>query len=145
MITMALAGSDEEYTRLLDRAFSKMPNLVAESSDFAIPTVDSIVQGNKTIIRNIAVISDKARREPADVARYVSKELAVPVNLEEQRLVINGKFTNDDLNKRVRRYFETYVICKECRKPDSHLESAGRGIFNFVCEACGARYGVKHY
>ena len=142
---MAPAGSDEGYTMLLDRAFSKMPNLVAESSDFVIPTVDSIVQGNKTIIRNLSVISDKARCKPAEIARYVSKELAVPVNLEEQRLVINGRFTNDDLNKRVRRYFEIYVICKECHKPDSHLESAGRGIFNFVCEACGARYGVKHY
>ncbi|MCL5430284.1 MAG: translation initiation factor IF-2 subunit beta [Candidatus Marsarchaeota archaeon] len=137
--------SDEEYMKLLDRAFEKMPKLAADVSDFKIPVVDAMVQGSKTIIRNLSVIADKARGDPQNIARYMSKELAVPVNIEEQRLVISGKFTNDDLNKRIRKYFEVYVICKECRKPDSHLEAAGRGMFYFVCEACGARYGIKSY
>jgi translation initiation factor 2 subunit 2 len=137
--------SDEEYTKLLDRAFQKAPSLATEVSDFKVPKIDLIVQGNKSIIRNITVIADKARRSPNDIARYVSKELAVPVNIEEQRLIISGKFREDDLNKRMDKYFEVYVICRECHKPDSHLEIAGRGMFNFVCEACGARYGIKSY
>lgn len=137
--------SDEEYMKLLDRAFEKAPNLAAEVSDFKIPKIDFIVQGNKTIIRNLALLADRARRDPNEMARYMSKELAVPVNVEEQRLIISGKFREDDLNKRVERYFEVYVICRECKKPDSHLDIAGRGMFNFVCEACGARYGIKSY
>jgi len=137
--------SDEEYMKLLDRAFERAPNLATEVSDFKVPKIDLIVQGNKSIIRNLAVIADRARRKPSDIARYVSKELAVPVSAEEQRLVISGKFREDDLNKRMEKYFEVYVICKECHKPDSHLEIAGRGMFNFVCEACGARYGIKSY
>ena len=137
--------ADEEYAQLLDRAFSKMPKLTAESSDFKIPSVDIIVQGTKTIIRNLAAIADAARRSEGDITRYISKELAVPASAEEHRLMISGRFNTDDLNKRVQRYFETYVICKECHKPDSHLEQAGRGMFYFVCEACGARYGIKSY
>lgn len=137
--------SDEEYTQLLDRAFSKLPKLTAEVSDFKIPNADSIVQGAKTILRNLGAIADAARRSEADIARYISKELAVPANVEDHRLTISGRFSPDDLNKRIHTYFETYVICKECHKPDSHLDQAGRGMFYFVCEACGARYGIKSY
>ncbi len=137
--------TDEEYVKLLDRAFSKLPELAAEHSDFVIPTVDSMVQGSKTIMRNVSAMADKARRTVADIARYLSKELSVPVNIEEQRLVMNGRFSNDELNARMHRYFELYVICRECHKPDTHLETAGRGMFYLVCEACGARYGVKNY
>ncbi len=137
--------SDEEYNKLLNRAFEKAPDRAAEVSDFKIPKIDMIQQGNKSIIRNLSVIADRARRNPGDIARYVSKELAVPVNIEEQRLIISGKFRDDDLNKRIEKYFEVYVICRECHKPDSHLDVAGRGMFNFVCEACGARYGIKSY
>ena len=136
---------DEEYNGLLDRAFEKMPRVVADVSDFKIPTVDAFIQGNKTIIKNLVVIADRARRKPEEFARYIGKELAIPINVEEQRLILSGKFSNDDLNKRTHRFFEIYVICKECHKPDSHVESGGRGMFQFVCEACGARYGIKSY
>jgi translation initiation factor 2 subunit 2 len=138
--------TDEEYLKLLDRAFSKAPELSAEKSDFVIPPVESMIQGNRTTIRNIMQISDKARREPNTIAKYLSKELSVPVNYEEQRLILNGRFSNEDLNRIIRRYFEVYVICRECHKPDTHLESgSNRGMFTLVCEACGAHYGVKSY
>ncbi len=137
--------SDEEYTKLLDRAFARAPKLAADVSDFKIPTADALVQGNKTIIRNLSAIADRARRSAQDIARYMSKELAVPINIEENRLIISGKFRTEELNKRITKYFEVYVICKECHKPDSHLENAGRGMFQFACEACGARYGIKSY
>jgi len=136
---------DEEYKKLLDRAYEKMPKLSEDISDFKIPTVDSIIQGNKTIIRNLSFIADKARRPNTDISRYLGKEFGVPASIEEQRLILNGKFQNNELNNKIKKYFETYVICKECHKPDSHLEAAGRGMLTFVCEACGARYGIKSY
>ncbi len=136
--------TDEEYTALLDKAFSKLPGLTKERSDFVIPTVDAMVQGTKTIIRNLAGIADTARRPPEEIARYLSKELAVPVSIEEQRLVLGSKFPSDELDKRVKKYFEVYVVCKECHKPDTHLEAAERGMY-LVCGACGARYWVKNY
>ncbi|MEM0154714.1 MAG: hypothetical protein QW814_02665, partial [Methanothrix sp.] len=72
--------NDKEYTELLDRAFSKLLTLEVEKSDFVIPTVESIMQGNKTIIRNMAVIADKARRSISDIAKYLSKEFGVPTS-----------------------------------------------------------------
>jgi translation initiation factor 2 subunit 2 len=137
--------NEEEYVKLLDRAFSKIPDVSAAKSDFIIPKVESIAEGSKTMVRNISSIADAGRRKVSEIARYISKELGVPVGADEKRLVINGRFTSDDLNKRVARYFELYVVCKECKKPDTHLESAGGGMFYLVCEACGSRYAVKSY
>ncbi|EQD64077.1 translation initiation factor aIF-2, beta subunit, partial [mine drainage metagenome] len=115
----------------------------AEKSDFVVPKVDALIQGNKTIIRNINAISDKARRGVPVIAHYLTKELGVPVNIESQRILINGKFQSEELDKRIKQYFDIYVICKECKKPDTHIESSERGMLQLVCEACGARYGVK--
>ena len=136
--------SEEEYQKLLDRAFSKLPSLTVEKIDFVIPAADVFSEGTKTIIRNIAVIADAARRAPADIARYIGKEFSVPVNVEDQRLIINGRFPNEEVNRRVKKYFEIYVICKECKKPDTRLEQADKGMY-LICEACGARYWVKNY
>lgn len=136
---------DSEYEKLLDRAYAKVSSLPAANLDFVIPKSESINEGNKTIVTNIMAIADKARRNPEDIMKYLSKEFGVPVSLDRQRLVINGRFSSSDIDAKIKKYFDIYVICKECHKPDSHLESAGRGMLYFVCEACGARYGVKSY
>jgi len=136
--------SDEEYQKLLDRAFSKLPKLSTERSDFVIPNADVLNEGTKTIIRNIVIIADTARRSISDISRYIGKEFSVPVNIEEQRLIINGRFPSDEIGRRIKKYFEMYVICKECKKPDTHLENAEKGMY-LICEACGARYWVKNY
>ncbi|MGC8495719.1 MAG: translation initiation factor IF-2 subunit beta [Candidatus Micrarchaeia archaeon] len=135
---------DNTYNELLDRAFSKLPTLSSSKEDFVIPQVDSMVQGSKTIIRNINAIAEKARRPVSDIARFLGKELSVPVSTEEQRVVLSGRFMSDVLDSKIKKYFDNYVICKECHKPDTHLESAERGLY-LVCEACGARYWVKSY
>lgn len=138
-----MSSSDNAYTKLLDRAFAQLPSLAAEKSDFKVPEADSIIQGSKTIIRNFAQIADSARRDEGDIAKYLSKELAAPVSVGEQKLTISTKVHAAALNEKVKKYFDTYVICKECHKPDTHIEGSDRGYETLVCEACGARYTVK--
>lgn len=136
---------DVDYEKLLDRAFTQLPNLSVENVDFKIPEPDSIIQGSKTIIRNFIQIADIARRSKEEIEAYLTRELAVHLNVEDQRLVINAKVNQATLNAKVKKYFESYVICKECHKPDTHTESVTRGFATLVCEACGARYTVKNY
>ena len=133
------------YDELLDRAFTKLPTLSKENVDFKIPVIDSIIQGNKTIIRNIAQVADVARRNRAEIIKYLTKELAAPISADDQMLVINAKVAQNILNSKITKYFETYVICKECHKPDTRIESIERGYITTVCEACGARYTLKNY
>ncbi len=134
-----------DYQQLLDKAFAELPTLSVEKSDFVIPTVDALVQGSKTIVKNIDQIADKARRPKPDIAKYLTKELAAPVNATGSTLEISTKVNTQTLNAKIQRYFETYVICKECHKPDTHFDGRDRGYVTIVCEACGARYTVKSY
>ncbi|MDE1870446.1 MAG: translation initiation factor IF-2 subunit beta [Candidatus Micrarchaeota archaeon] len=136
---------DTNYEKLLDRAFEKLPSLSTENVDFKIPVPDSMIQGAKTILKNFGQIVDVARRDKAEVAKYMTKELAAPVSIEDQRLLISAKVHSDVINQKIKKYFDTYVICRECHKPDTHVESAARGFITIVCEACGARYSIKHY
>ncbi len=136
---------DVNYEKLLDRAFAKLPSLSVENVDFKIPEPDAIIQGNKTIIRNFSQMADVARRSKDEIEAYLTRELAVHLNVEDQRLVINAKINQATLNAKIKKYFESYVICKECHKPDTHTESITRGFVTLVCEACGARYTVKNY
>ncbi len=132
-----------DYERLLDRAFASVPELANENVDFKIPQVDSIVQGSKTILRNFSQIADVARRNPADIAKYLSKEFAAPASTDDQKLTINARVQQQVLNERIKKYFEVYVVCRECHKPDTHIEETSRGYVTLVCEACGARYTIK--
>lgn len=134
---------DYNYEQLLDRAFASLPELASENVDFKIPEADSIVQGSKTILRNFSQIAGVARRDPSDVAKYLSKEFAAPASTDDQKLTISARVQQQVLNERIKKYFEIYVICRECHKPDTHVEDASRGYVTIVCEACGARYTIK--
>ena len=136
---------DYSYEQLLDRAFANLPSLASDKTDFKIPDVDSILQGNKTIIKNFSQIADIARRSEEDIAKYLTKELAAPVSIGDQKLTISTKVQQGALNDKVKKYFESFVICKECHKPDTHVEGRERGYETIVCEACGARYTVKRF
>lgn len=134
-----------DYEQLLDRAFTKFSGMSEEKVDFKIPVADSLVQGSKTILKNIAQIADTARRSKDEVGKYLTKELAAPVSIDAQGLNIGARVNANSLNEKIRKYFEMYVICKECHKPDTHIQGVERGYITIVCEACGARYTVKNY
>ncbi len=135
---------DSRYLQLLDRAFASLPSAAASAStDFVVPTVDSLIQGSKTLIRNFSQIAGIARRKPELIAHFLVKELGTPASFDGQALVLSARFQPNVLNDKIRKYFETYVICKECHKPDTHIEETEHGYEVIVCEACGARYTVK--
>ncbi len=134
---------NDGYMELLDKAFSKLPTLSEEKSDFKIPEADSLIEGNKTLVKNFNQITGTARRDGNEIAKYLSKELAAPVSTDDQKLIISTKVQSGVLNSKIRKYFEVFVICKECHKPDTRIESTEHGYETLVCEACGARYTIK--
>ena len=132
-----------DYDLLLDRAYSSLPDKASSGSRFEMPVVESFVQGNKTIIKNFDEISSKLRRTPGEIMKYLSRELAVPMSKEGAGLVLQGKFHDRMLNEKLKRYVESYVICKECKKADTKIVGVERGVKSLVCEACGARSPVR--
>lgn len=131
-----------DYEELLKKAYEEMPKKSLARERFEPPVISSLIQGNKTIIKNFDVITTKLRRKPALLAKFFAKELAVPNTAEGGRLILQGKFSDRVLNERLMNFIGRYVLCKECKKPDTHIVEEG-GVKILVCEACGARSPVK--
>ncbi len=128
---------------MLERGYGSLPEKVFKTERFEVPVVDAFIQGTKTIIRNFDFISQKLRRKPEVIAKYVFRELAARGDFEGGRLVLHGKFSDRSLNERIQAFTKAYVVCKECGKPDTNLKDVERGVKQLVCEACGARASVK--
>ncbi|MBI4399764.1 translation initiation factor IF-2 subunit beta [Candidatus Micrarchaeota archaeon] len=133
----------ENYEELLDKGYKSLPEKVLRHERFEIPLVESFNQGSKTILKNFDFISQTLRRKPEEIVKYLTKELAVPISIEGQRLILQSKFNERILNEKIKSYCETFVICKECKKPDTKLQELERGRRMLVCEACGARAPVR--
>lgn len=131
-----------EYDKLLDRLYEKIPEKAQTSERFEIPSFRVLIQGKQTLIQNFNEVANTLRRSPNHLLKYLSKELATSVTLEAKRAVLQGKFRGDLLNSRLKNYVNEYVLCNECKKPDTKLITF-EGIKHKRCEACGARAPVK--
>ena len=83
------------------------------------------------------------RRDPSFIVKYLTKELAAPAEIQGERLVIQRRLSGDMVNKKLEEFVLKYVICKECRRPDTSINEAGHGNKVIVCESCGARRPVR--
>ena len=51
----------------------------------------------------------------------------------------------DIINKKLEEFVTKYVICKQCKRPDTHIQDVGHGLKQLVCESCGARMAIRWY
>jgi len=135
-------AKDSDYEQLLDNIYENLPERTTSTERFEMPRFEYFVEGNKTIVKNFKMVSDKIRREPAMMIKFFTKELAVPAEQQGERLVLARKLTGDIVNKKLEDFVNKYVICKECKRPDTHIEDKG-GYKALICESCGARTPIR--
>ena len=131
-----------DYEKMLDRLYMSLPKQTLEKARFEIPLVDSFIQGNRTIVKNFSAIVKTVRREEKHFLKFLTKEIASPAAAEEGRLIITGKFSQPQLQKVIVAYVETFVLCPECKKPDTKIVEQ-QGVKMLKCEACGAISPIK--
>jgi translation initiation factor 2 subunit 2 len=131
----------ESYETLLERARAKLPPVRTGSERFQVPEPDVMTDGKNTVIRNFQEIASVLRREPAHLIGYLAKEFGCPGVLDLPRGVLKSRLTKDQIAQRIREYTAKYVICSECKRPDTHLQKEGRFTL-LICEACGAQRPV---
>ena len=131
-----------DYDTLLKRAYSQLPEEVFKDVRFEVPNPESIIEGNRTVIKNFRDIAKVINRDVQFFAKYVMRELGTAGNLEGQRLILQGKFSNYLINSKIKEFIEEYVLCDECGKPDTKIVKEGRLHF-LKCMACGAIKPIK--
>jgi translation initiation factor 2 subunit 2 len=131
-----------KYEDLLDTVYEKLPKKAVTKERFEIPRFSSMVQGNQTFIKNFNEVAGILRRDPNHLLKYIAKELATAGNFDGKRGILNGKFKEEQINAKLDAYVAEFVICKECKKPDTDLITF-EGIKYKRCEVCGARSPVR--
>ncbi len=132
-----------DYESLLNRAEEKLPKNALEKERFEIPRVDSFVMGNKTIVKNFRDIAQVINRDVEPFLKYILRELATAGNMSGHEAIFQGKFYPGAIAEKIEKYAKETVICHECNRPDTRIVKEDRITF-LNCEACGARYPIKH-
>ena len=127
------------YEQLLNEAYSKVKQIEGNGERFEI---EGHIEGKKTILTNFLQIASYMRRDPEHLQKFLLKELATSGQREGERLVLNNKIPSTKINSRIDQYLKEFVICKECRKPDTELKRENRLTF-IHCLACGAKHPVR--
>jgi len=133
----------KSYEQLLEEAYKKIKVVTTSNDRFETPKVQGQVQGKNTIITNISEIASYLRRPIEHLAKFLQKELAVSGILEKDRLILKTKLNSAKVNDKVALYTKEFVICTECKKPDTEIVSE-KGIKFKHCLACGAKSPIRY-
>lgn len=131
-----------DYKDLLKKAYDRLPESASLGNRFEVPKVKGHIEGNKTIISNYNQILTTIRRDSEHFLKYVLKVCATTGKLTNDRLILGSKISSALLNQKIGQYVDTYVICRECVRPDTKLVKE-KGVMYLSCQACGAKYVVK--
>ena len=135
----------KDYEWLLKRVYEKIPPRSGPGV-LELPEPQIIRVGTQTIVKNFREISQRLKRDPDLVARYLMKELASAGSYEEGsgQLVLNVKVSSKVLRQLLDMFVKNYVKCPTCGSIDTHIEKRGK-VWVLVCEACGAEQPLKPF
>lgn len=132
----------EDYLEGLERAMRSMPAAKGTKERFQIPAPRIFYEGKTTVLDNFAAIADALNRDPDHLMKFLLQELGTAGKIEGHRGVFQGKFTEQAIQNQIAAYVDEYVICSECKLPDTHLIKSDR-VLMLKCDACGAHRPVK--
>lgn len=132
----------ESYENLLNDAYSKVKTIEGTGERFEIPGIEGRFEGKKTVLTNFFQVASHLRREPEHLIKFLTKELAAKVTIQGDRVVFNMKVSSKKINPKIEQYVEEFVLCKECKKPDTEILKEGK--FTMLhCLACGAKHPIN--
>lgn len=132
----------KNYEELLEEAYKKTKRIDSAGDRFEIPKIEGHFEGKKTILTNFLQIASHIRRKPEHFQKFILRELATSGNIEGDRLILNNKIPSAKINTKIEDYVKEFVLCKECKKPDTELIKEDRLTF-VHCLACGAKHSVR--
>ncbi|MEM3640856.1 MAG: translation initiation factor IF-2 subunit beta [Candidatus Bathyarchaeia archaeon] len=131
-----------EYEELLKRARSQIPEVSLKRERLEIPKIRYSIIGARTIIHNFTEIAEALNRDPQHLLKFFTGEMATAAITQESRVIFQGKFPQETLERLLHRYVENFVTCPVCKRPDTKIVKEKRLSF-LCCEACGAKSSIQ--
>lgn len=126
------------YEALLDEAYENV-EATSECGRFEILKVKGHHEGTRTVISNFGQVATCVRRAPEHLLKFLTKELASSAEIKGDRLILSRKLASKDINEKIEKYANRFVLCPKCKKPDTELnEEMGKTFLR--CLACGEKY-----
>lgn len=132
----------DTYESLLKRAQEMLPQKNLTTERLEVPKVLGHIQGNRTVVSNFHAIAEIIRRPQEHFLKYLLKELATSGEVTKTALILGTKVPASRVNDKIQQYLKDFVICPECKRPDTKLEKEDNVTF-IKCSACGAKHAVK--
>ncbi len=129
--------SDLDYHKLLKKIQSITSTKSVGEDRFKIPKADIFYEGNTTVLRNFDKITDTLNREANHLLKFFLGSVGTAGERSGGRIIFQGKIPARTIQDKLVEYVNTYVMCSECNRPDTHLVKKGRTIL-IRCDACGA-------
>mmetsp|Transcript_33414 Transcript_33414/g.56091 ORF Transcript_33414/g.56091 Transcript_33414/m.56091 type:complete len:452 (+) Transcript_33414:397-1752(+) len=110
----------------------KMPKLVGK--------VEGRGNGIKTVLVNVVDVGASLNREAPEITKFFGCELGSQTTYaaDTERAIVNGAHREADLQQHLCRYIEFFVLCKNCRLPETHYKIKD-GRISQKCLACGSK------
>jgi translation initiation factor 5 len=111
---------------------------------YKMPAVFGKIEGSgngiKTALPNITDVGLSLHRQPGEVAKFFGTELGAQTrySAETDRAIVNGAHTDQVLQDLINRYVEKFVLCPNCRLPETDYKIKSECIYH-RCAACGAK------
>lgn len=132
----------ETYEQLLEEAYNKIKPIEYSGERFEIPKIEGHIEGTRTILTNLSQISSYIRRDQNHFLKFLLRELATSGSIKEGRVILQRKISSQKINEKIGEYVREFVLCKECRKPDTEIIK-DKGFAFKHCLACGAKQSVR--
>lgn len=130
------------YDELLKRAYLQMPDVSVKRERLTLPRLLITTIGMRTIVSNFKEVAEILDRDPQHILKFLTREMATAATYQDSRVIFQGKFQQDSLERLLQRYMEIFVVCPVCKRPDTKIVREKRLSF-LVCNACGAKSSVK--
>jgi translation initiation factor 5 len=111
---------------------------------YKMPMVVSKIEGKgngiKSVIVNISDLALALHRDPGEVNKYFGCEIGAQTtyNEKDDKAIVNGAHTTSLLQKSIHKYIEAFVLCPNCRLPETDYKIKN-GCINHRCKACGTK------
>jgi len=132
----------EDYKKLLESAYKDIKPIEHSGERFEVPKIEGHLEGTKTILTNLSQIASYLRRDQDHILKFLLKELATSGAVKQGRVILQRKISSPKINEKIGEYVKEFVLCKECKKPDTELKK-DKGFVFMHCLACGAKHPVR--
>lgn len=124
-------------------------DIIKDSNDpfarYTMPRAAVVLEGRstntRTLVTNLAAISQALKRPPAFLLKYMAYERGTKAEVKHDKFMLRGTFTAGDVQEMIYKYIGDYVLCPDCNNPETYFEVEKAVVMK--CYACGKRNKVE--